>query len=340
VIDEVPAIPSAFGDLYLRFPTAGTAVKARILLETLQYQPLAQDDFILALERVEAPAILRALAEHLTVAERADSLALLKPAGLAFGASDILYGLPIQVLRDRLSAGWLIELLRARDLTVVFQPIVDANAPTTVFAYEALVRGRRTGEAVTTGRMLEVARHAALLTHFDHVAATCVLSTILEQHISATVFVNILPNRIYDPQTWIAHRHQYWTEQGIDPSRIVFEFMETEHTDVEHIQLIARIAQEHGYRVALDDLGAGYASLNMLARLKPDFVKFDLELTQNVHDPFSAVIFSQLIDATTTLGVPTIAEGIETQAQLDWARRNGITYVQGYFTGKPGTLTA
>jgi EAL domain-containing protein (putative c-di-GMP-specific phosphodiesterase class I) len=340
VIDLAPAVPLGFGDLYVRFPTAGTALKARVVLEALHHQPRAQDDYLLLLERVEALPILRALVEHLTLAERADSVSLLKPAGRSYTAGDNLVGLPIAVLRDRLSSGWLIDLLRERDFSVLFQPIVDAAAPTTIFAYEATICGRRNGEAVSAERIYEVARHAELLMHFDQVAATCTLETILKLRKSATFFVNVIPNRIYDPEVWIPHQHTYWSQRGIDPARIVFEFVESERTEIEHLQLCARVVRECGYRVALDDLGSGYASLTTLTRLKPDFVKFDRKLVQLVQDPYDAVIFSELLDATTKLGVPTIAEGIETQTQLDWLRRNGVAYVQGYLTGRPSpTLT-
>lgn len=335
VIDEAPAVPVGFGDLYVRFPTAGTALKARAVLEGLHHQPQAPDDYLLLLERVEALPILRALVERLTLAERADSVALLKTAGRSYTAGDSLKGLPIAVLRDRLSAGWLIDMLRERDFSVLFQPIVDAAAPTTVFAYEATISGRRSGEAVGAERIYEVARHAELLTHFDQVAATRIFETILELRKSATFFINVIPNRIYDPDIWVPHQHAYWSQRGIDPAQIVFEFVESEQTEIEHIQLCARIAREYGYRVALDDLGSGYASLTTLTRLKPDFVKFDRKLAQDVQDPYCAVIFSELLEATAKLGLPTIAEGIETQAQLDWVRRNGVDYVQGYLTGRP-----
>lgn len=335
IIDEAPPLPVGFGDLYVRFPTAGTALKARAVLEGLQHQPRAQDDYLLMLEQVEALPILRALVERLTLAERSDSVALLKAAGRTYTIGDGLKGLPIAVLRDRLSAGWLIDLLRERDFSVLFQPIVDAATPSTIFAYEATISGRRGGEAVSTERIYEVARHAELLMQFDQVAATRILETILELRASATFFVNVIPNRIYDPEVWIPHQHAYWMQRGIDSARIVFEFVESEQTEIEHVQLCARIARDYGYRVALDDLGSGYASLTTLTQVKPDFVKFDKKLVQNVQDPYCAVIFSELLDATTKLGVPTIAEGVETQAQLDWVRRNGVNYVQGYLTGRP-----
>jgi EAL domain-containing protein (putative c-di-GMP-specific phosphodiesterase class I) len=335
IIDEAPVVPVGFGDLYVRFPTAGTALKARAVLEGMDHRPQAQDDYLFVLERVEALPILRALVEHLTLAERADSVALLKAAGKSYTAADPLRALPIAVLRDRLSAGWLIEMLRERDFSVLFQPIVDAAVPATIFAYEATISGRRSGEAVSAGRIYEIARHAELLMHFDQVATTRIFETILELPGSATFFVNVIPNRIYDPEAWIPHQHAYWSQRGIDSARIVFEFVESEQTEIEHVKLCVRIAREHGYRVALDDLGSGYASLTTLTQVKPEFVKFDKKLVQNVQDPYCAVIFSELIDATTKLGVPTIAEGVETQAQLDWVRRNRVDYVQGYFTGRP-----
>ena len=93
-----------------------------------------------------------------------------------------------------------------------------------------------------------------------------------------------------------------------------------------------------GFRVALDDLGSGYGSLNLLSQLKPDFVKLDMKLIRDVdRDPYKAEITRKLLEMARGLGVATIVEGIETQGEWEWAHENGADYAQGYLFARPAS---
>ena len=94
--------------------------------------------------------------------------------------------------------------------------------------------------------------------------------------------------------------------------------------------------RDAGFRVALDDIGSGYSSLNVLHQLRPDFLKLDMELVRNVHmDPFKATIAAKLLEIAQALGITAIAEGIESAEELAWVATHGATYAQGYFLGRP-----
>jgi EAL domain-containing protein (putative c-di-GMP-specific phosphodiesterase class I) len=91
--------------------------------------------------------------------------------------------------------------------------------------------------------------------------------------------------------------------------------------------------------IALDDLGAGFSSLNLIHQLRPDFIKLDMDLVRNVHqDPYKAVITEKLLEIAQSLNIRTIAEGIECQEELTWVRTHGATFVQGYLIAKPAAL--
>jgi EAL domain-containing protein (putative c-di-GMP-specific phosphodiesterase class I) len=101
-----------------------------------------------------------------------------------------------------------------------------------------------------------------------------------------------------------------------------------------------RFYRDAGFRVALDDVGAGYSSLNLLHQLRPDFVKLDMDLIRGVDgDPYKALIAGKIIEIATALGIETIAEGIETPGELEWAQTNGATYAQGFGIARPGVPT-
>ena len=96
--------------------------------------------------------------------------------------------------------------------------------------------------------------------------------------------------------------------------------------------------RQAGFRVALDDLGAGYGSLNLLSQLRPDFVKLDMKLVRDVHlDPYKAGITSQLLEMARKLGIATVAEGIESAGELDWFRDHGVDFVQGFYIARPAS---
>ncbi len=95
--------------------------------------------------------------------------------------------------------------------------------------------------------------------------------------------------------------------------------------------------RKHGYRIALDDLGAGYAGLNSLALLQPDFVKLDMALIRGIHEKSSSRrLVKHLLEFCNGERIPVIAEGVETQAEHDMVVEIGCPFLQGNFLSPPG----
>ena len=83
-------------------------------------------------------------------------------------------------------------------------------------------------------------------------------------------------------------------------------------------------------------MGAGYSSLNLLTRLKPDYVKLDMHLVRGVDaDPYKAEVAGKLLEMARGLGVKSVVEGVETVGEWRWARDRGADFVQGYLFAKP-----
>ena len=123
----------------------------------------------------------------------------------------------------------------------------------------------------------------------------------------------------------------------MERSQVVFEITESERLPaVKHLQRIVQFYREEGFQVALDDVGAGYSSLNVLVQLKPDFVKLDMGLVRDVdRDPAKAIVARKLIETVKELELATIAEGIERVEELEWVRERGADFAQGYFFARP-----
>jgi hypothetical protein len=116
----------------------------------------------------------------------------------------------------------------------------------------------------------------------------------------------------------------------------------TEHVEiVDYGPLLERVAElrRHGLRIAVDDAGAGYASLQHILQLRPDLIKIDIAITRDVHlDPVRQALAHSLVNFAGSVGAVLLAEGVEQQAELDTLARIGVDLAQGYLLGKPGTL--
>jgi EAL domain-containing protein (putative c-di-GMP-specific phosphodiesterase class I) len=122
-----------------------------------------------------------------------------------------------------------------------------------------------------------------------------------------------------------------------DPRRLVIEI--TEHEAVEDYEAVARALyrpRAAGMRVAVDDAGAGYASLKHVLNLRPDFIKIDLSLVRDIHlDEVRQVLVALLAAFAGSVDAVLVAEGVEQQAELDTLVELGVRHMQGYFLCPP-----
>jgi EAL domain-containing protein (putative c-di-GMP-specific phosphodiesterase class I) len=246
-------------------------------------------------------------------------------------------------LRIRLRSEWLLRLLREERFYSVFQPILrsgDAGTPASVFGYECLLRGRDDrGETVTPDLMLRMARSADLLFQFDLTARRTAITSAAAKGIAGDhkIFINFVPTAIYNPKTCLESTVRLVDALGIKRTQIVFEITESERMpELSHLRRIVDYYREQGFGVALDDVGAGFSSLSALAALRPDYVKIDRSLIQNVHeDAGRAVVARKLLEIVRELGIQSVAEGIETEAEFAWAKEHRADFVQGYLFARP-----
>lgn len=143
-------------------------------------------------------------------------------------------------------------------------------------------------------------------------------------------------------------RHIVWrstasaiSELGFQPQDIVFEVTETHQArDMNHLKGILAFYRSCGFGVALDDIGSGWSSLNMLAQLRPDYIKVDMELVRHIDtNQHKRSIVSHLIQLAHENGIEVIAEGVESRAEAQMLRDIGADYLQGYYFAKPAALS-
>ena len=228
----------------------------------------------------------------------------------------------------------LLERIRRtiaeHEFETVFQPIVDLHAGHTV-GVEALSRFPARpvrppqewfADAADAGLGgdLELAAAAAALEHLQEIGRGAFLS------------INFSPETLARSLA-LVHR------DGA-PGRVVVEI--TEHAAIDDygaLEPIRSMLRDSGVRVAVDDAGAGFASLRHALQLTPDFIKLDVTLTQGIDsDPRRRALARGLIDFAGELDAAIIAEGIETRAELETLRSLGVSYGQGYYLAPPAPL--
>lgn len=223
----------------------------------------------------------------------------------------------------------LEKTIEQRAVRFAYQPIVDSQSGEVV-AYEALCRPTlesfpgpadliETAEA--GGRMLELGRvfRDIAMVPFGQLAEPIMM------------FVNLHPRELISA---LVHEQPMakWA------SRVVLEITETAAiADYERARETLTKLRAHGYRIALDDLGAGYAGLNSLALLQPDFVKLDMALIRGIHEKSSSRrLVKHLLEFCAGEAIPVIAEGVETEQEHAIVREIGCPLMQGNYLAAPG----
>lgn len=220
------------------------------------------------------------------------------------------------------------------EFTMAFQPIVDLKAGR-VWGYEALVRGLN-GEGA--GQILSQTTPETLY-KFDQAArvkAIELAGRILPDD-GSRLSINFLPNAVYEPKACIGASLAAARRVSFDHRRLMFEFTENERmVDVGHVETIVAEYKRMGFTTALDDFGAGYAGLGLLARFRPDLIKVDMELIRHIdREPAKQVIVAGLFTIAQALGIGILAEGVETEAESRVLLAAGISLQQGYHFAKP-----
>lgn len=270
--------------------------------------------------------------------EARDTRTLTLKRGSIVSVCDILRAQPLSALLARMHGRWLSGIIADERIVTYFHPIVRAEAPLEVYAYECLARGMENdGSIIAPDRMFSVARDADILFNLDRACRLAAIRDARRCRGDAMVFINFNPTAIYKPEFCLRTTLEAMEEAGFTPANVVFEVVESDHVgDVGHLLSVLDYYRERGFRVALDDLGAGYGSLNLLSQLRPDYIKLDIQLVRNVDsDSYKARITENLLELATRLDIPSIAEGVETVAEWQWLKAHGARLVQGYLFARP-----
>ncbi|MBI9078134.1 MAG: EAL and GGDEF domain-containing protein [Pseudodesulfovibrio sp.] len=235
-------------------------------------------------------------------------------------------------------AGHFNSILSQGLVNAHYQPIMDFKTGS-ILGWESLARGPKESSFRHPIFLFETAEQLGRLFALEKLCREVAIKNIGTLQKGQKLFLNIHPKTMADPHFTPGKTLELMQEAGLSPKNIVFEI--TERHSVQEFDLFYRTLDHYrsqGFQIAVDDAGAGYAGLTMIAELQPEYIKLDKLLIDDVHkDPVKRALVETTVTFADKIGSQIIAEGIETKAQAICLKNIGVHYGQGYFIAKPAT---
>ena len=227
----------------------------------------------------------------------------------------------------------LPELLRERQVTVVFQPIVSLPSGT-LAGYEALGRGRHPRLPEAPMDLFRIAAGIGAEAELSQLFRETALELVLAKTGWPALFLNVHPAELEKPGLVAA---VVAARQRVPQLRLTLEVHEGALADLESVDRLRTQLNHAGVGIAYDDFGAGQARLLELAEVPPHYLKFDMSFVRGIDTaPASRQrLLTSLVSVARDLLVYTVAEGVETAEEADVCVRIGFTHAQGFFFGRP-----
>ena len=213
-----------------------------------------------------------------------------------------------------------------------FQPIINVET-SSIISFEALVRGIDNSPAWKVFDQV----HEGNKYYFDEVLRLKAIPLAARLGIGCNLNLNFLPRSLEVSKSAISSTLEMAEHSGIPIHQITIEITESEIiNNVGWFIEAINIHRSSGLNVAIDDFGAGYSGLNLLAEFQPDSIKIDMSLVRDIHKhgPRQAIVRG-IICTCQDLGIDIIAEGVENNEEYQWCHEEGINLFQGYFFAKP-----
>lgn len=218
-----------------------------------------------------------------------------------------------------------------------YQPILDFQSDA-VLGWEALARGPEGSTFRSPVMLFETAEQLGRLFALEKRCREVAVQNVGELKEGQKLFLNIHPKTMADPAFTPGQTLALMEQAGLTPNNVVFEI--TERHSVQDFDLFYRTLDHYrsqGFQVAVDDAGAGYAGLSLIAELQPDFIKLDKSLITDIHkDPVKRALVETTVTFADKIGSRIIGEGIESKAQAVCLKDIGVHCGQGFFLARPG----
>ncbi len=229
----------------------------------------------------------------------------------------------------------LLQIIDNRQLTSVFQPIVDLHQHS-LFGYEALIKGPTNSIMHSSAALFDTANKYDLLTELEYACRDIACTQFIQTEAEGKLFLNISPANIIE-KSYCQEMAEMISQLGLPSDRVVIELSEQYPLND---YMLAREATDYfraaGFQIAIDDLGAGYASLRSWSEIRPDYVKIDQHFIEHIHrDTVKREFVRSILEISQELNCKVIAKGVEFAEDLITVKEMGLRYGQGFFIGHP-----
>ena len=237
---------------------------------------------------------------------------------------------------DQRTETLLHAVIAQQNIKIHFQPIVHLQTRQ-IYGYEGLARGPVNTVLHSPTRLFEAATRAGRLAELDLLCRRTVIKRFAQLNLPGRLFVNVDPFSLVHEHFREGQTLEFVEQAGLNPSQLIIELTETH--PVEDVQLMQQAMvhyREMGFRVALDDLGAGYSGLKLWSEIRPDIVKIDRHFIQGVdQDRTKQQFVANILKTAAALGCRVITEGVETEREYATLRKLGVEMLQGYYFCRP-----
>lgn len=238
---------------------------------------------------------------------------------------------------------YIENLMEENGIYPVFQPIVSLRDGS-VMGYEALTRIKEKFQDPDLNLNIEEmfceAEKNGQIWKLDYLCRKAALKKFCKssgQKNRASLFLNINPMIMKDKRFKDGFTREYLKRYEADPDKIVFEITEREKVkDIDVFQEAIRHYRGQNYQIAVDDLGSGYSNVGRVCRIRPEYIKLDISLVRDIQcNKVCAELVRSLVDFANASNIKVIAEGIETECEMEKLIQLGVHYGQGYYLSRP-----
>ncbi len=230
----------------------------------------------------------------------------------------------------------LMKILTDGDIKTLFQPIISLNNGA-ILGYEALSRGPKETVLESPEKLFDMARIFGKLWELEFLCRLKALENANKSCPGSLLFLNVDPAIIKDDKFKKGFTKDFLKKYNMSPQDIIFEITEKNAvSDYYSFRKTLDNYKEQGYQIAIDDTGAGYSGLTLIAEIHPQFIKLDMNLIRDIDkNGLKRTLIKTFHDFCRITNIKLIAEGIETKSELDTLIDIGIEYGQGYFIQRP-----
>ncbi|CAM4259035.1 EAL domain-containing protein (putative c-di-GMP-specific phosphodiesterase class I) [Paenibacillus endophyticus] len=249
----------------------------------------------------------------------------------------ILHGQAADAMEHSMKRRAIDQIICDRMIYPVYQPIVSLQKQGKIFGYESLTRTVDRSWFAGPMDLFLFAEKEGLTYTLDRLAREKAIDGCISLAPDQKLFINVMAQIMEDPSFSPGQTLSLLEQHKLSPHHVVFEI--TERNSIADFGTVKKALEHYrsqGYQIAIDDVGAGYSSLQSIVELRPDYLKVDRSIVQNIHlDEMKEHILYTLIQLALKMDISVIAEGIELEEELAKVREMGVQYAQGYLLGRP-----